>query len=160
MTSLEFQGDLATMPRIGSEHVNRWMEQILRESAPIKQQETHPEVLSWHPGMGATGGALAAFFDKSAPLETGALEEVSLAAKNCANHMMQGMGAAAATTWFDTVLQNQYGTNVNGHDLFRPTRFEQLGIGLAAAAPIDIKLRIGLAAVSWLGGRVGDYYNR
>ncbi len=73
--------------------------------------------------------------------------------------ILKGFGAATADAGFDMLLQKQFGHNIHGHDLFRPTGLEMFGMGAAVAAPIDIRLKLGLAGVSWLAGRVENYFD-
>ena len=70
-----------------------------------------------------------------------------------------GIGAALADVGLNTALQGVFGENIAGKDLFRPTAAEEFGVSVIAAAPLDTRLKIALAATSWLGGRVLNFYH-
>lgn len=72
---------------------------------------------------------------------------------------LKGAAAATADAGVDMLLQKSFGHNIGGHDLFRPTGLEALGIGVAAACSMDPRLRVGLAATSWLVGRAQNYFS-
>lgn len=71
-----------------------------------------------------------------------------------------GFGAALVDVGINAGLRKYYGAEIAGHDLFRTTNAEELGISMAAAAPIDRRLRVGLMAASWLGGRLLNYFHK
>jgi hypothetical protein len=73
--------------------------------------------------------------------------------------VLKSTGASVINTGLDTLLQKEFGQNIGGHDLFRPTAIESLGIGFAAAASIDMRARLVLAAGSWVAGRVANYFH-
>jgi len=52
-----------------------------------------------------------------------------------------------------------FGEKIAGQDLFRPTVAEEFGVSVSAAAPLDTRLKIALAATSWIGGRVLNFYH-
>ena len=73
--------------------------------------------------------------------------------------VVKGVAAATADAGVDRLMQKQFGHNIGGHDLFRPTGLEAMGMSLAATAPIDARLRIAVAAGSWLAGRIENYFD-
>jgi hypothetical protein len=78
-------------------------------------------------------------------------------------HELRGLaksaGVATAVAGFDMYLQNHLGHKILGHDIFRPTGLEMLGIGFAASGKMDSKCRLGLAATSWLIGRIENIFD-
>ncbi|HEY9684348.1 MAG TPA: hypothetical protein V6C86_22400 [Oculatellaceae cyanobacterium] len=57
------------------------------------------------------------------------------------------------------LMQNAFGHNINGHDYFRPTGAEAIGMGLAAALPFDLRVKLGVAAFSWAAGRIENHFD-
>jgi hypothetical protein len=158
MDNLDIDDKLACMPQNHLEHNNRWMGDLRSDMVPIRMTVGNSDAANWFPGLGAMGGMAGGFLDTAAPVGITSVERAANLVKDGANRMFVGMGASAVVTGFDEIVRNEVGTHLGGHDFFRPTRFEQFGIGLAASAPIDPKLRWGLAGVSWLSGRVENYF--
>jgi hypothetical protein len=73
--------------------------------------------------------------------------------------LAKSAGAATAVAGFDMYLQNHLGHKILGHDIFRPTGLEMLGVGFAASGKMDPKCRLGLAATSWLIGRIENLFD-
>lgn len=72
---------------------------------------------------------------------------------------IKGLTAATGDAAVDMALQKEFGHNIAGHDLFRPTGMEAMGMALAAVLPMDTRTRLVLAGASWLIGRVENYFD-
>ena len=74
--------------------------------------------------------------------------------------LVEGAAGAEVGALVDTGL-NKLFPSVDGHALFARNGIESFGIGIALAAPIpDLKVRLGLAATAWLGGKVYNWFER
>jgi hypothetical protein len=112
---------------------------------------------------GLTAGTVVAVGEMkalSSPLSLGAVGEATKAGLgDMGSGLLKGGLAAGAGSGLDMLLQREFGHNIGGHDLFRPTGLEMLGLGAAAAVPMDLRVRAAVAGVSWLAGRVENYFD-
>ena len=73
----------------------------------------------------------------------------------------KGAGVAVAGALLDTGLNTLFPSIARHKGLFAPTGVEALGVGMAAAAPIDsLQLKATLVGAAWLGGRIYNYFER
>ena len=112
---------------------------------------------------GAAEGALGALIPSiglTAKAETlgAGVGKITLGASLDATNFLKGAAAVAADAVVDTGLQKLTHYNVNGHEMFKPTGVEMFGIGIATAAPLDIRMKAAVIGLSWLAGRVQNRF--
>jgi hypothetical protein len=126
------------------------------DKAGTQSRYTEPE--NFDISRSASGGIVASFAEKALPLEERFLPIFSYRASNAFKGGLIGLGAGAATIGIDHMLRAEFGESFGGHDLFRPTSNELWGMGIAAAAPLNTKVRLGIVAASWFTGRAENYF--
>jgi hypothetical protein len=134
----------------------RWLEEIQNPEIQPHHQHARTGALASYTlaaGIGALGG-IGPHLLKAASAETGPVLPM-LTDKALAKAMVAGTVVAG----LDMLGQKLTDHNVGGHDLFRPTGLEALGIGMAAASQIGWRAKLAIAGFSWLAGRVENYFD-
>jgi len=96
--------------------------------------------------------------EKIAAFEVSRIDSTPVFFKPIVAGVLKGAAAAGITAGFDMALQKTFGNSIGGHDLFKPSMLETSAMAVTAAVPIAARIKVGLAAASWLAGRVENYY--
>ena len=160
MTFFSFEKNAASQENISEDHLTASHKLFLDATTTPLQKENNFNLGSYAIEGGLTGTGLGlGLAAKSFAGDVGVIG-ASAAASRAVNvfalSALKGFAVATLDAGVDLGLQKMLGTDINGHNLFKPTGIEMIGMTVAAAYPMDIRLKLGLLAASWLAGRVED----